>query len=156
VEAPLASALPPPRLACADGDPACDADDVVGQCTFRVSMCFNNDDARLPCTPAAIRSVVLKGRPAESAGGQSVLEGILALGATAAPGRTATFDRLFTDPNRCTPYGDFVVRRGRTRGAVLRAIVATQAAGRDRNRLRLVCLARRPGPARRSSPPLRP
>lgn len=141
VQAPLASALPPPRLTCVDGDPTCDADDVEGRCTFRVAMCFNNTDARLPCTPAAIRTVVLKGQQAASAGGQSVLQGIVALGATAATARAATFDPGFTDPNLCTGFGDFVVRRGPTRAAVLRAVVTTQAAGRDRNRLKLVCLA---------------
>ena len=141
MEARLSSALPPPRLTCVDGDPECDADDVVGQCTFRVAMCFNNTDARLPCTPVAIRTVVLKGQQGGSPGGQSVLQGIVALGATATTARAATFDRVFGDPNQCTPHGDFVVRRGRTRGAVLRAVVTTQAAGKDRNRLKLVCLA---------------
>jgi hypothetical protein len=141
VEASLTNALPPPRLTCVDGDADCDADDVVGQCTFRVSLCLNNTDVRLPCTPAAIRTVALRGPPAGSPGGQSLLQGIAALGATARTVRAVTFDRVLSDANRCTPYGDFVVRRGRTRAAVLRAVVTTQAAGRDRNRLKLVCLA---------------
>ena len=141
MEARLFNALPQPRVTCVDGDPACDADGVEGQCTFHVALCLNNTDARLPCTPAPIRSVVLKGQPAASAGGQSVFQGIVALGATATSARAATFDRVFADPNQCTPYGDFVVRRGRTRAAVLRAVVTTQDAGKDKNRLKLVCLA---------------
>jgi len=37
---------------CVDGDPSCDADSETGRCTFRLSLCFNMPDLRLPaCEP---------------------------------------------------------------------------------------------------------
>jgi hypothetical protein len=139
---PLPDVIPPPRLTCVDGDRSCDADDVVGQCTFRIGMCLNNTDGRLPCTPDAIGSVILKWPKALSPGGRMLLQEIAALGATSTTVREVVFGGFLAEPNRCTPFREFVVRRGRTRGAgVLRAVVVTRAAGRDRNRLKLVCLA---------------
>jgi hypothetical protein len=44
----IATALPVGGAACSDNDPACDADQTVGQCTFRLSLCFNSTDRRLP------------------------------------------------------------------------------------------------------------
>jgi hypothetical protein len=113
----------------------------VGQCTFRVALCFNNTDARIPCTPAAIRSVVLKGpRPRAPAG--SRCSRASSRSAPRPPRRAGPRSTAYSPIlNQCTPYGDFVVGRGRTRAAVLRAVVATQAAGRDKNRLKLVCVA---------------
>ena len=37
-----------PIAACHDGDPVCDGDDAVGQCTFQLSLCFNVRDPLLP------------------------------------------------------------------------------------------------------------
>jgi len=40
------------RFRCVDGDPACDADNIAGQCTFTVRACFNVPDQRLvTCDP---------------------------------------------------------------------------------------------------------
>jgi hypothetical protein len=104
-------------------------------------MCFNNTDSRLACTPDAIGSVVLKGQQATTPGGRTLLQQIGALrGATSRSVREVVFGRYFVEANQCTPFGDFVVGRGRKRGVVLRAIVSTRAAGNDRNRLKLVCL----------------
>jgi hypothetical protein len=43
-------------LRCRDGDPACDRDGLPnGQCAFGISVCFGNDDPRLPrCLPAPV------------------------------------------------------------------------------------------------------
>src|SRR6185369_11555569 len=83
LETTLPDAIPPPRVACVDGDPTCDADDVEGQCTFRVAMCFNNVDERLPCVPDPIRAVVLMGRQARSPGARRLLQQIGSLHRTA-------------------------------------------------------------------------
>jgi hypothetical protein len=134
-------------VVCVDGDPVCDADDVSGRCTFRVAMCFNNIDPRLPCSPDQIRSVVLAGRQARSAGGKTLLRQIASLhGPTTTKRRGVVFHDFLAEANRCTPFHEFVVRRGRKRGeGILRAVVTTRAAGQDRNRLKLLCLA--PGTA---------
>ena len=143
--APLPDALPPPRVKCVDGDPTCDSDAVPGQCTFRVGLCLNNADARLPCTPRPITSVVFAGRQARSAGGARLLQDIATLGAGSGATLTArgvVFTGLLTELNQCTPLGEFVVRRKRKRASgTLRVVVATQDAGRDLDRLKLVCLA---------------
>jgi len=141
IETALQDVMPPPRIACVDGDATCDADDVDGQCTFRVAMCFNNTDERLPCVPDPIRSVVLMGRQARSPGARRLLQQIGSLHRTASSSaHEVVFDGFFTEANRCTPFEEFVVRRKRG-GGILRAVVARRAAGRDRNRLKLLCLA---------------
>ena len=131
-------------MTCVDGDATCDADDVAGQCTFRIGMCLNNTDARFPCTPNAISSVVLKGRQAKSAGGKTLVGGLAALASGGGTVITTTgvfFAPAFADANRCTPFDDFVVRRKRRRGVgTLRAVIAARAL-KDRNTLKLVCLA---------------
>jgi hypothetical protein len=49
------------QLACADGDAACDADDVAGQCTFRIALCINNQDPRFPrCFPLRLRELAVR------------------------------------------------------------------------------------------------
>lgn len=51
--------LPRRRVRCVQGDPACDADpDLLNNsCTFRVALCLNNGDSRLPlCAPTAVTS----------------------------------------------------------------------------------------------------
>jgi len=42
----------PSKIRCIDNDPSCDSDPRVGVCGFRVQVCANVDDARLPrCSP---------------------------------------------------------------------------------------------------------
>jgi hypothetical protein len=59
--------LPLPNLTCLDGDQACDADGVSGQCTFRVALCLNNRDPRFPrCRPSSVARLQLRSpRPAQ-------------------------------------------------------------------------------------------
>jgi 6-phosphogluconolactonase len=65
--------LPDFRITCQNGNPLCDADNDAtdGKCTFRVQVCINNTDPRLPCTPSDVASIDLKrpvpGRPANTA-----------------------------------------------------------------------------------------
>lgn len=79
--------LPKGRLGCRDGDPACDRDQVPGQCTFGVALCINNQDPRLPgCVPSRIASLRLKSpttskaRDAADTANASSLTGALDLG----------------------------------------------------------------------------
>jgi hypothetical protein len=108
-------------------------------------VCLNNADARLPCSPRALTSVILGGRQAKSAGGTRLLQDIATLGAGSGAALTTkgvVFTGFFADLNQCTPFGEFVVRRKRKRGSgTLRVVVATEDARRDRNRLKLVCVA---------------
>jgi hypothetical protein len=57
----IGNGLPSPRLRCTDGDPGCDTDLVPGQCTFRVALCINNEDPRLPgCIPTSLKRLAVK------------------------------------------------------------------------------------------------
>jgi hypothetical protein len=47
----LGTGLPTARITCLDNDPACDADNTPGQCTFLVGACVNVADSRFTCTP---------------------------------------------------------------------------------------------------------
>jgi cysteine-rich repeat protein len=52
--------VPLNRLQCADDDPSCDFGASPGICTFRVKLCFNVLDVRLPkCTPTGVVQVDL-------------------------------------------------------------------------------------------------
>jgi len=136
--------VPGPRVACVDGDPTCDDDDVSGTCTLRVALCLNNEDSRLACTPDLVRSVRLKGAQALAPGGQAILGAVGGFGASSAiaGGRGVAFSSALAERNRCTPYGSFEVRRRKRAGkSKVVAVVATQRSGKDTSRLRLVCLA---------------
>jgi hypothetical protein len=133
----------PPRLACVDGDPACDGDQVAGRCTFRIAVCLSNDDARLPCVPDALTSFRLRGDQGKSAAAQTVLSALRALDRSRviANGHGVAFAPGFAGRNRCTPFGAFVVSRSATAGTgTLAALATTQVSGRDRDKLKLVCL----------------
>ena len=136
--------MPPPRLSCTDGDPACDADDVPGQCTFRVSLCLNNEDARLACSPGSTTSLKLSGGLAGTAGGQSMINaaGKLADSAPLSKGRGVSFPTALSARNKCTPFSDFVVTRAKKTGkGKLGAVITTQGAGKDKDKLKLLCRA---------------
>ena len=73
-------ALPLARLTCTDGDPACDLDRVLGQCTIDLAACAAVADTRLPqCAPALLSGVALSVRGgADPAAVQSALTAALA------------------------------------------------------------------------------
>jgi len=65
--------IPVRRIECTDDDPGCDVGGVAGDkaCTFRVSLCLNRTDLRLPCTPTDVRQVDLSQpgvKPRDAAG----------------------------------------------------------------------------------------
>ena len=132
-----------PSLSCADGDPSCDADGTIGQCTFRIGVCLNNEDTRFGCTPGGITSLKLTGNQAGGAGGQALLAGFGRLAPTTplGKGHGVHFDSAFTDRNRCTRAGDFVVVRRKRKGkGHLGAVTTTTASGKDKDKLKLTCL----------------
>jgi sugar lactone lactonase YvrE len=138
----LGASVPRPRVSCNDGDPSCDSDDAIGSCTFRVSVCLNNEDPRLSCTPGAISSFKLAGKQGASAGGQQIVTAVAGLGAGSPNGRAVAFPSALADRNTCTPFSEFVVTRGKKRGASkLGAVVKTQGSGKDKDKLKLLCLA---------------
>jgi sugar lactone lactonase YvrE len=143
VLAPLPAGVPPPTLSCVDGDAACDADGVSnGQCTFRIRGCLNNEDTRLPCVPGAITAI--KVRQSKGDGGQAFATslGALAPSTLLSKGRGVAFRRTFTYRNACTPASDFVVVRKKKKGkGALSALASTASSGRDKDKLKLGCLA---------------
>jgi hypothetical protein len=62
--------VPSTKVTCHDGDPGCDFDTIPGQCTFRLGLCLNQDDSRLPnCAPQGVDELQILGvRPPNSSG----------------------------------------------------------------------------------------
>jgi len=89
---------------CRDGDPACDADRTAdGVCTFKVGICFDQVDPRLPACSASGTTgyVVSKPTPVaadatDAANAQALVTGLVALGGTA--GGPKANDVHFTTP----------------------------------------------------------
>jgi cysteine-rich repeat protein len=55
--------VPEPRLSCREGDPRCDFDGIANNasCTFRTSLCINNNDPRTSqCFPSQIDSIEVR------------------------------------------------------------------------------------------------
>jgi hypothetical protein len=135
VTPPLGAGLVPRnRLSCGDGDPACDADQIAGQCTFRVALCINNEDPRLPrCAPSAISRFRVKSprtsRPRDAADAVN-----------ASTLRTA-FDLDEQSLNRCSAMLPIVVpTRGARAGTKRLRVAAKTVTGRNGGaKLRLRC-----------------
>jgi sugar lactone lactonase YvrE len=139
----LPPGLPSPKLSCVDGNPDCDADAQSGQCTFRIAACVNNEETRFACTPGAVTSIKLTGNLAAGGGGQTLLDGLGALGPSGPlrKGRGVAYTSALADRNRCTPLGDFVVTIKRKKGkGQLGALTTTAASGKDKDKLKLFCL----------------
>jgi sugar lactone lactonase YvrE len=143
LKTPLPGSIPAPRVVCTDGDPACDGDAVSGQCTFRVSVCLNNEDPRLPCTPGETTALTLKGKLARSAGGASIVTALqtLAAGTPTHKGRGLAFTAAFGARNQCTPFNELVVARGNKKKGKgkLGALISTYSTGNDKDKLKLIC-----------------
>lgn len=123
-----------PGLRCTDGDPRCDRDAVVGQCTVDVLPCVRITDAALPlCTPVAPSSVVVKQptvrkNPTLRAALEQSLADALAAGAGAC-GRAVTV----------------TIPLGTRRSATTKLSVLAQVpAGKEKDTLKLRCDARVP------------
>jgi sugar lactone lactonase YvrE len=145
VVATLPAGTPSPKINCVDGDPTCDADGANnGQCRFRLSGCLNNEDARVACVPGSISSIKLAGNQGKGAGGQALASGLAGLAASTPLGKGVgvVYSTAFADRNVCTPLADFVVPRKKKKGkGALNAVVTTVASGKDKDKLKLFCLA---------------
>ncbi len=140
---------------CTEGDPACDYDGRAdGRCTFRVSLCFNNPDPRLPaCAPSDIGTFELAApRPDaveswKAAAATGVLDAArgLASGTVTTEGEHANvlrFDPAVGATDLCSATFDLAIpleqgaRRKRLR---LRGRAVSTAALRDQDTLLLTC-----------------
>lgn len=142
------------KAECKDGDD-CDRDDEPGQCTIRMTACFNNDDDRLAkCAPAPVTSVQLM-RPTSSSAkpGESDLAAkvVRALGGIA-PGQVSgdakplvTFNRAVDASTKCaSSFTVTVPTRGRKKGKVkivMKAFIDGRGArSRDVDKITVGCL----------------
>ena len=144
--------LPSYRVVCADGDPRCDFDGIVGKngsCLFHVAICANNSDPRAAtrrCVPSAVAEYRLlspnsrKPRDlVDAVNAATLLQAVASLGLPPAPavadGRVA-FAPALTTLDRCTTFQRVVVPVG-TR--VLRSQALTPTKKTDSDQLRLRC-----------------
>jgi len=132
----LAAGQTPPAAVCHDGDPTCDHDDIPGQCTFQMGLCFNAVDPRLPrCrTDAPIVALHLA-----SPNGRAPSDLVDALNVVAVSRALPAVP--LTDSNWCTAAIPFIVpAEGAATSRSVR-LWAHAADGRtDSDLLRLTCL----------------
>ncbi len=143
--------VPTYRVSCADGDPRCDFDGVVGKngaCTFHVAVCANNGDPRAAtrrCTPSAIAEYRLLSpsprRPRDVidvTNGATLLQAVAGLALAPVPavaGGRVTFTPPLATLDRCTPFQRLVVPIG-TRAFRSRALIPPRRSDADQLRLR--------------------
>lgn len=146
-------ARPPHRLRCTDGDPACDADGPLpdDRCTFRLSLCINNRDLRLPeCVPSDVAAIEIRDpRPSSTTPvdraivrtlEQQAHNGPAGFGVTVTRGRRAALaGRPNSDPNRCGPPLDLAVPIG---VKLIRSLATTSEGKADEDALMLECRPR--------------
>ena len=108
--------------------------------TFRFSLCLNNEDSRLSCSPGGTTALKLSGKLAGSAGAQSLVSALGTFGATpTGNGRSVSFPSAFTERNQCTPFSDFVLARTKkTAKSKLGAVITAAGAGKDKDKLKLI------------------
>jgi hypothetical protein len=137
---------------CSDGDPTCDFDTVVGQCTFAVTLCFNNIDPELStCSPTDVASVKLRRpnplRPEDVADATNVLaleDALTALGGTVVE-PFVLFSPPLADIGTCTELGFIVPLKSTVIGfrkgsKPLKVETAPSVGSVDADSLRLTCL----------------
>src|SRR5262249_50822737 len=134
------------RMTCKDGDTSCDQDTTKGQCTIRLSACFNVQDPRnTACKPTAVTGVQLSKPQSSSTTGQGILNAISTQGPSQiVTGRRGgvTFQSAIAGTNQCTQPMDVVVpmkKGGKKKGRlVIKSTALTGAKGgkgKDRDTL---------------------
>jgi hypothetical protein len=112
--------LPKTEHVCRDGDPGCDADGAAdGRCMFRVGVCLNNPDTRLPaCTPQDVATWELKKprpsspKPIEAANALALRGAVQALAASTVGGpngEVVTFTPPFATTEGCSELVELTV-----------------------------------------------
>lgn len=114
---------------CHDNDPACDADQAPGRCTFSMSLCFNVPDRRLPSCATSAPIVAYRQAPSRAADTLD-LANAAALNSVLPPLPVA-------EANRCTERFSFVVPAGEARW--MRFGVEAADGRKDSDRLRFRC-----------------
>lgn len=147
--------VPGAKLACREGDPACDADpDLANRsCTIRAELCAFNLDPRLPkCVPAALASLAVESpKPsklrdaADIANHAALTEQIARVAGLRAPGDVGKL--VDVTKSRCVEAGAFTVplkvsKKGKlSKGTRKLLVTGTNAAGkRAKAQLQLECL----------------
>jgi hypothetical protein len=145
---------PGSTVSCADGQQFCDIDGSPnGACTFRVAVCLNNVDPRLPCTPSSVSGVQLSNKlatssdPTDQANAVALLNALSGIdpGSTGSvSGGSVSFTPAASTHNACSGYIDIVVPvRARASGAAtgtrVLGLTAQTAAGSVKESLKLLC-----------------
>ena len=136
---------------CTDGDPACDADQTAdGACTFRAAICFNQTDASVPaCTPTDVAAFKLNAPkpisndPEIAANGQALAAALVALGGTQGGTKQNEFSFTTFATAQCTALAEQVVtvKPSGVGRRVIRGLTTTGAGTKDRDAVKLRCLA---------------
>jgi hypothetical protein len=125
-----------PVAECRDDDPLCDADAVSGQCTFRLSVCFNRNEPPLRgcATDEPLRAIELLNPNPSAAPGSLERNNAERIGVSLPPLPLARVDA-------CTSFIPFVVRRAGAGAGVARIRMNVRTATRrDSGRFGLRCL----------------
>jgi photosystem II stability/assembly factor-like uncharacterized protein len=149
-------ALPNFRQTCRDGDTSCDDDGLVnGVCVFRIGVCANAADARLPaCAASGLRRWALRKPLPDSADGvqaanaEALRAAMLSLGpgvVEGAHGERIAFDPALAERDLCTDLVRLSVPlraapRPRKGKAVVRTRAETPQRSSDADKLVLTCL----------------
>ncbi len=126
-----------PSARCSDNDPACDGDEIDGQCTFALSLCFNAPDPLLPrCNTAeSVQALTIHSPDPDAPRGS--LERLnadnLRQALPALPVATASVCSV--------PFAFVVERSGFGPGLGLMRLTARTATRTDYDRVALVCEA---------------
>lgn len=128
------------KITCVDNDPSCDADTLVGQCTFNVGVCVNVVDSRFTCTPTDLATSLVKKPSAKDAlrldknpfardNRRTVELAFADVGATAAQ-------------NVCSEQRPFVVplKKGKKANLSIQAIATNGALVADKDNVKFTCL----------------
>lgn len=115
---------------CHDNDPACDADQTPGHCTFPVSLCFNVPDHRLPDCPTD--APIVEYQRVQPRTGDAIDT------ANAAALDAVLPELPLAEVNRCTEPFSFVVPTGTAKW--IRLGVRAGDGRRDNDRLRFTCV----------------
>jgi hypothetical protein len=134
------------RQVCTDGDPSCDTDEIVGRCTFAVSVCFNVADSRFTrdgkvCKKAPIASWSVLLAAGDDA--NELVENARTIVGAMAPSAIEGNAVFFTNPldveSACSQAISAVVTAGKS------VLLKTRTSGsggrpRDVDALKLVCV----------------
>jgi subtilisin family serine protease len=122
-----------PTAVCHDGDPACDRDDIPGQCTFELSLCFNVPDGRIPFCRTNDPIARLTLRAPQIGAADPIEAGNAAAAAAVLPPTPIEGQRVCTEPIH--------LRVPIVNGHGLRTVHLTAESGerRDVDRAHLVC-----------------